>query len=80
MTGLLADADLSMYEAKAARRGEPTRSVGQRQRSANERRRLADDLAVGLQRGEVVAYMQPIVALDSGVPVGLEAVKMFLTI
>ena len=73
VTGLLADADLSMYEAKAERRGEPVRSVGQRQRNANERRRLADDLAAGLQRGEVVAYLQPVVALGTGVPVGLEA-------
>ena len=66
VTGLLADADLAMYEAKAARRGEPERSVTHRQRNANERRRLADDLAAGLQRGEVVAYLQPIVSLEHG--------------
>ena len=66
VTGLLADADLAMYEAKAGRRGEPERAVGQRQRSANERRRLADDLAAGLARGEVIAYLQPISRLDSG--------------
>ena len=62
-----------MYEAKAARRGEPERSVTTRQRNANERRRLADDLAVGLQRGEVVAYLQPIVSLGDGTTTGLEA-------
>jgi diguanylate cyclase (GGDEF)-like protein/PAS domain S-box-containing protein len=73
VTGLLADADLAMYEAKAARRGEPERSVTTRQRNANERRRLADDLAVGLQRGEVVAYLQPIVSLASGATTGVEA-------
>ena len=73
VTGLLADADLAMYEAKAARRGEPERSVSQRQRNANERRRLADDLAAGLQRGEVVAYLQPIVSLALGCTTGLEA-------
>ena len=73
VTGLLADADLAMYEAKAARRGEPERSVSQRQRNANERRRLADDLAAGLQRGEVVAYLQPIVSLAHGYTTGLEA-------
>jgi diguanylate cyclase (GGDEF)-like protein/PAS domain S-box-containing protein len=73
VTGLLADADLAMYEAKAARRGEPERSFGQRQRSANERRRLADELAAGLQRGEVVAHLQPVVSVTDGNTVGLEA-------
>ncbi|HAP77688.1 MAG TPA: hypothetical protein DCR14_16610 [Acidimicrobiaceae bacterium] len=73
VTGLLADADLAMYEAKAARGGEPVRSVAQRHRNANQRRRLADDLAAGLQRGEVVAYLQPVVEIDSGATVGLEA-------
>jgi len=66
VTGLLADADLAMYEAKAGRRGEPERTLGQRNRSANERRRLADELAVGLARGEVIAYLQPISRLDGG--------------
>jgi diguanylate cyclase (GGDEF)-like protein/PAS domain S-box-containing protein len=73
VTGLLADADLAMYEAKAARRGEPERSVTQRQRNANERRRLADDLAAGLQRGEVVAFLQPIVSLEHGATTSMEA-------
>ena len=73
VTGLLADADLAMYEAKAARRGEPERGLGQRQRNANERRRLADELAAGLQRDEVVAYLQPVVSLSDGSTVGLEA-------
>ena len=66
VTGLLADADLAMYEAKAGRRGEPERALGQRNRSANERRQLADDLATGLARGEVIAYLQPISRLDNG--------------
>ncbi len=73
VTGLLADADLAMYEAKAARRGEPERSISQRQRNANERRRLADDLAAGLGRGEVVAFLQPIVSMELGATTGLEA-------
>lgn len=73
VTGLMADADLAMYEAKAGRRGEPTRSAPSRQRSANERRRLADDLAAGLRRGEVVAYLQPVTDITTGRTVGLEA-------
>jgi len=73
VTGLLADADLAMYEAKAARRGEPERSLSHRQRSANERRRLADELASGLQRGQIMAHLQPVVSVSDGSTVGLEA-------
>ena len=73
VTGVLADADLSMFESKAGRRGEPERAVPQRDRNANERRKLADDLAAGLQRGEVMAYLQPLVAIRSGETAGLEA-------
>ena len=73
VTGALADADLAMYEAKAARRGEPVRSAAHRHRNANQRRRLADDLATGLPRGEVVAYLQPVISLATGTTVGLEA-------
>ena len=73
VTSLLADADVAMYEAKAERRGEPLSRDPQRQRTANERRRLADELATGLQRGEVVAYLQPLVDLATGRTVALEA-------
>ena len=73
VTGLLADADMAMYEAKAARRGEPVREAAHRHRNANQRRRLADDLGVALQRGEVKAYLQPIVRLATGETVGMEA-------
>lgn len=73
VTGLLADADLAMYESKAERRGEPISRDPLRQRSANERRQLADDLAAGLQRGEVVAQLQPIVSLADGRTVAVEA-------
>ncbi len=73
VTGLLADADRAMYEAKAARRGEPVSHDPVRQRTANERRRMADELAVGLRRGEIVAHLQPIVSLADGRPVAVEA-------
>ena len=73
VTGLLADADLAMYQAKAGRRGEPLGRDPHRQRTANERRRLADDLALGLQRGEVVAFLQPLVELANDSTVAVEA-------
>jgi len=73
VTSLLADADIAMYEAKAERRGEPVSREPQRHRSANQRRRLAEDLAIGLQRGEVVAHLQPIAALATGRTIAVEA-------
>lgn len=73
VASLLADADVRMYEAKSDRRGMTTRAMVERRRSATERRRLADELAVGLKRGEVVAHLQPIMDLATGDIVGLEA-------
>ena len=73
VTGLLADADRAMYEAKAERRGEPVSRDPVRPRSANERRRMADELTIGLRRGEVVAHLQPIVSCANGQPVAVEA-------
>ena len=70
---LLADADVRMYDAKSDRRGMTTRAMAERRRSATERRRLADELTLGLQRGEVVAHLQPILDLTTGYIVGVEA-------
>jgi EAL domain-containing protein (putative c-di-GMP-specific phosphodiesterase class I) len=73
VTGLLADADIRMYDAKSERRGLATRPFHDRSRSAEERRQLADDLAHGISNGEVVAYLQPVIELATGRLVGLEA-------
>ena len=73
VTGLVADADLAMYDAKSERRGLATRSAVERRRSALERRRLADEFAIGLNRREIVAHLQPIINIASGELVGLEA-------
>jgi diguanylate cyclase (GGDEF)-like protein/PAS domain S-box-containing protein len=73
VAGALADADMAMYDVKAGHRGDPERLSPARQLRADERRRLADDLAGGLRRGEIVAYMQPIVDVASGRTIGVEA-------
>ncbi|MFT3855658.1 MAG: bifunctional diguanylate cyclase/phosphodiesterase [Ilumatobacteraceae bacterium] len=73
VAGLLADADMAMYDAKAERRGGALRSPIDRKRSATERRSLIDDLTAGLGRGEIVAHLQPIVTAGSGELVALEA-------
>ncbi len=72
VASLLADADVKMYDSKSQRRG-AARPISEDRRSAIERRRLADELAVGLTRGEVVAHLQPIVDVATGALVSLEA-------
>ncbi|MCU1502635.1 MAG: diguanylate cyclase/phosphodiesterase with sensor [Ilumatobacteraceae bacterium] len=73
VAGVLADADIAMYDAKAGRRGEPVRSLPDRRRSSVERRQLADDLAAGLQRNEVVAHFQPIADIGTRRTIAVEA-------
>jgi diguanylate cyclase (GGDEF)-like protein/PAS domain S-box-containing protein len=73
VAGSLADADLAMYDAKASRRGDPVRSLPDRRRSSDERRQLADDLAAGLRRGEVVAHFQPIADITTRRTTAVEA-------
>ena len=70
---LLADADVRMYDAKSERRGTATLAIGERRRSATERRLLAEQMTRGIGRGEVVAHLQPIVELATGGLVGVEA-------
>lgn len=73
VVSLLSDADVQMYDSKLRRRGLPVRPMPDRRRGAIERRRLAEDLAVGIERGEVVAHLQPIVDLSNGALVSVEA-------
>ncbi|MET0908445.1 MAG: EAL domain-containing protein [Ilumatobacteraceae bacterium] len=70
--GLLSGADMAMYDAKAARRGGSVRSALPGS-SPELRRRLLHDLAVGIGRGEVVAFVQPIVHLETGRVTAVEA-------
>ena len=73
VVSLLADADVQMYDAKSGRRGLAMRPMADRRRGVIERRRLADELALGLGRGEIVAHLQPIVDLVTGELVSVEA-------
>ena len=73
VAGVLADADLAMYDIKLARRGTSRRSMIERRRSAVERRRLVDEFVVGLGNGEIVAHLQPIVETGTRRLVSLEA-------
>ena len=70
---LLAEADASMYAAKDARRRGVTPPQTHQRRVLDRGRRLAEDLAVGIARGEVTAHLQPIVDPHLGRTVVVEA-------
>ena len=73
VAGLLTAADVQMYHAKSERRGGTLPTSIDRRHVASDRRDLAIDLAAGLGRGEIVAYLQPVVDLRTGGIVGMEA-------
>ncbi len=77
VVGLMADADQAMYSTKAART-EPARPDGSGtapapHRRAGGHRSLVEQLELGLEQREIMAYLQPIVDLDSGRTVAVEA-------
>lgn len=70
---LMQNADLALYHAKAAGRGrwkrfEPIMAVRLRAQRALER-----DLARAIERDELVLHYQPIVSIETGRPIGFEA-------
>jgi diguanylate cyclase (GGDEF)-like protein len=75
---LLGDADLAMYAAKAAGRDTATVFDPRLRDEQAERVRTVQRLRGALADGEFRAYYQPIVDLDSGVPVAVEALVRWL--
>ncbi|HLI56726.1 MAG TPA: EAL domain-containing protein, partial [Actinomycetota bacterium] len=73
VSDLLARADLAMYEAKHRDRGHYRVFEQQMRSAAVERSTLKAELAGALERDEFVLHYQPIVGLDTGSLVGLEA-------
>ncbi|MCW2991551.1 MAG: hypothetical protein JWM73_2145, partial [Solirubrobacterales bacterium] len=69
---LLAHADAAMYEAKAGGRGQVRVYNGSRERST-ERLSLGRRLRRAIELDELVLHWQPIVALDTGLLKGAEA-------
>jgi predicted signal transduction protein with EAL and GGDEF domain len=70
---LLRNADIAMYAAKAAGRGQVVFFRSELLDLAAARSELAALLRGAEARGELQLHFQPIVALESGAPVGLEA-------
>jgi diguanylate cyclase (GGDEF)-like protein len=70
---LLRDADIALYQAKADPAAPLKVFSTQMRSSILARRQLEADLNHAAERGELAAFYQPIVALDTGEVVGFEA-------
>ena len=70
---ILHDADIAMYRAKAAGRGQAQVFDPLMHRSAMALLRLESELRHAVERNELVMHYQPVVAFDSGKVVGFEA-------
>ncbi len=70
---VLRNADIAMYNAKAAGKGRHVVFHARMQEQLRERLRLEDDLAQALARGEFFLEFQPIIDLKSSELLGVEA-------
>jgi diguanylate cyclase (GGDEF)-like protein len=70
--GLLRNADMAMYEAKA-RPGSAARYRGERDRGSAERLIVLTELQSAVDESQLTLYFQPKVTLDTGRTVGYEA-------
>ncbi|HEY3923919.1 MAG TPA: EAL domain-containing protein [Acidothermaceae bacterium] len=70
---LLRNADVAMYRAKRAGRGQYALFEPQMHATLAERLQLEADLRLALDRGEMAVHYQPIVALATGEVTGVEA-------
>jgi len=72
---LLRDAEIAMYRAKRAGKARCEVFDPAMHSSAVRRLKLETDLRLGLERGELIVYYQPIVSLSSGKITGFEALS-----
>ncbi len=72
---LLRDAEIAMYRAKRAGKARCEVFDPAMHSSAVRRLKLETDLRLGLERGELIVYYQPIVSLMSGKIIGFEALS-----
>ena len=72
---MLRDAEIAMYRAKRAGKARCEVFDPAMHSSAVRRLKLETDLRLGLERGELIVYYQPIVSLASGKIIGFEALS-----
>ena len=72
---MLRDAEIAMYRAKRAGKARCEVFDPAMHSSAVRRLELETDLRLGLERGELIVYYQPIVSLVSGKIIGFEALS-----
>jgi diguanylate cyclase (GGDEF)-like protein/PAS domain S-box-containing protein len=70
---LLRDADAAMYRAKDRGRARHEIFDDEMRRRTTQRLELADELALAIERGQIVVYYQPIIDLVTGRVDGVEA-------
>lgn len=70
---LIKNADLALYDAKAAGKGTWRFFDHELDMNAQRRRRLELDLRAALAEGQIVPYFQPIVSVQTGKVAGFEA-------
>ena len=75
---MLRDAEIAMYRAKRAGKARCEVFDPAMHSSAVRRLKLETDLRLGIERGELMVYYQPIVSLASGKIIGFEALSRWL--
>ncbi|MGA8634531.1 MAG: EAL domain-containing protein [Candidatus Dormiibacterota bacterium] len=70
---MLADADLAMYFAKRSGKAQCQVFAPEMRTELLERLQLGEDLRVAIDAGGITVHYQPVVALDTGMIVGAEA-------
>jgi diguanylate cyclase (GGDEF)-like protein len=75
---LLRNADVAMYDAKQRGKRRYVRFESQMQERVRSRTELASALENAIEKGEIVVHYQPIVALEGGRLVGLEALARWV--
>ena len=70
---MLADADLAMYFAKRSGKAQCQVFAPEMRTELLERLQLGEDLRVAIEAGGITVHYQPVVALDTGMIVGAEA-------
>lgn len=72
---LLRFADTALLRSKTSGRGRATTFDAAMRLELDRRSLMADELRTAMRAGDLTAYLQPIVDLDTGLPVGAEALS-----